>query len=362
MFNLLYMFRKRRYFRSLFVVSATTKILILLFICLFSLHVLAMMLFEGWTLEVALWFTVTAGTTVGFGDYAPATGLGRLATVFLIYVPAIPTIAFLTGRLVDKIVGRRERKLKGNWNWKMVDHIVFINYPNIGGDIFFRRIVEELKNSVSMTEQKIIIITDKKPDGLPQSLVDLNVKLVSGRPNSEASLVRAAVDNAQKVVILCEDISDSRSDSLVFDIASLIYQSNNDKKPELVAEAILETTKTRLQSLGVASILRPIRAYPELIARTIISPGSEQIIESLFDSDKEECLKFTCHFNGLWSELATKIILADFGTPIAVELEDGSIRANLRSNDIIATKSVFIIVPEGNNLVPEADQELNSLI
>lgn len=360
MFHLLNRFKKRHYFKSVINISATSKNLALLFLCLFTLHVIAMMALEEWSLEVALWFTVTAGTTVGFGDYSPATTWGRLATVFLIYVPAIPTIAFLTGRLVEKIVSRRERKLKGNWNWKMQDHIVFINYPNIGGDIFFKKIIQELKNSSSMADQQMVIVTDKKPEGLPQSLVDLNVKLVTGRPNSGASFERASVSQAQKVVILCEDFADSRSDSLVFDIASLILQSSAANKPNIVAEAVLETTKTRLTSLGVQSVLRPIRAYPELIARTIISPGSEQIIESLFDSNQEECLKFTCNYQGQWADLATKIILADLGTPIAVEFADGTIRANLRSKDIINIKSIFIIVPEGNDLLPQMHEDINA--
>lgn len=344
-------------------VSATSKNLLALFIFFISLHIAAMMYFEQWSLEVALWFTVTAGTTVGFGDYSPATGWGRLSTVLLIYVPAIPTIAFLTGRLVDRVVSRRERKLKGNWRWKMDDHIVFINYPDIGGDLFFQKIVEELSTSIlAMSAKKIIILTDKKPDGLPQKLVDMGVKLVSGRPNSESSLERASVMTAKKVIILCEDFADSRSDSLVFDIASLIMLKESETHPEIVAEAILETTKQRLGKLGVKSVLRPIRAYPELVARTIIAPGSEQIIESLFDSSQEECLKFNCNYNGKWAKLAITLIEADYGTAIAVELIDGSIKANLRAKDEIHIKAVFIIVAEENNVNPKDEIDIMALL
>ena len=359
MFHFFYQFKKHNYFKSINSLSATSKVLLILFLGLFTLHTSAMMFFEGWSLEIALWFTVTAGTTVGFGDYAPATTMGRLATVFLIYVPAIPTIAFLTGRLVDKIVARRERIIKGNWNWNMSNHIVFINYPNVGGDLFFHRIIKELKESFSdISQQKIIIVTDKRPDGLPQKLNDLGVKLVTGRPNSEESLKNASIGKASKVIILCEDTIDSRSDSLVFDIASLIMEIRKDNPVDIVAESILETTKGRLKRLGVKNVLRPIRAYPEFVARAIISPGSEQIIESIFDSSSEECLKFKCDFKGTWAELAIKILQSDYGTPIAIETKSGEVRANLRSGENIEVNSIFVIVAESNKHILVAGQDI----
>lgn len=359
MIQILYRFRNAGFFNTFGRISSTSKYLISLFLCLFTLHVIAMMTFEGWPLEVALWFTVTAGTTVGFGDYFPVTTAGRLATVFLIYVPTIPTIAFLTGRLVEKVISRRDRILKGNWKWKMSEHIVFINFPDQGGDVFFSKIMEEFKNSSSgIRERQVIIVTDKMPNGLSQKLSDLGIKLVTGRPNSEATLHRASIVKADKVVILCEDPNDSRSDSLVYDIASLIRELGSTEAPEIIAEATMDTTKIRLKNIGVRSVIRPIRAYPELVARTIISPGSEQVIENIFDSSNEECLKFSCNYKGTWSDLVIELITRDYGTPIAVETNDGIVRANLRSGDHIDTKAVFMIVPEGNERASRYNKNL----
>lgn len=342
--------KRMRYIKVLLQKSSSSKMLAVLFLFLFTTHTAAMMILEDWSLEVALWFTVTAGTTVGFGDYSPASTMGRLATVFLIYVPAIPTIALLTGRFVEKIISRRERKLKGNWKWNMSEHIVFVNFPNRGGNAFFAKILEELENSCSLGEdKKAVIVTDKLPEGLPQKLVDLDVKLVTGRPNNEETLLRASIDEASSVVILCEDPTDSRSDSLVFDVASLALEMMSPSGPDIIAEAILESTKARLKKLGVANVIRPIRAYPELVARTIISPGAEQIIENLFNSSDEECLKFPCEYIGVWADLVVKLVTEGHGTPIAVETAEGTVRANLIGSDQIHIKSVFLIVPSGKS-------------
>jgi hypothetical protein len=41
-------------------------------------------LIEGWTLVDSFYFSVTTLTTVGFGDPAPTTDLGKIFTVFFI--------------------------------------------------------------------------------------------------------------------------------------------------------------------------------------------------------------------------------------------------------------------------------------
>ncbi|MBJ7458575.1 MAG: two pore domain potassium channel family protein [Thermoleophilaceae bacterium] len=42
------------------------------------------MIVEGWTFVDALYFSVTTLTTVGFGNPAPSTDLGKLFTVFFV--------------------------------------------------------------------------------------------------------------------------------------------------------------------------------------------------------------------------------------------------------------------------------------
>jgi voltage-gated potassium channel len=41
---------------------------------------------EGWSLLDALYFSATTLTTVGFGDLAPKTALGKLCTVLYIFI------------------------------------------------------------------------------------------------------------------------------------------------------------------------------------------------------------------------------------------------------------------------------------
>lgn len=232
----------------------------------------------------------------------------------------------------------------------MSEHVVFINFPKRGGSAFFSKIVEELNNSCSFNKNtNIVIVTDQMPNGLPQKLSDMGVRLVGGRPNSEDTLKRASVHEANKVVVLSEDPTDSRSDSLVFDVASLVLEMVQKENSAIVAEVILDSTKARLQKVGVQNIIRPIRAYPELVARTIISPGAEQIIENLFDSSSEECLKFPCNYKGVWSDLVIALVTKGHGTPIAVETKDNIVRASLLGTDQIDIKSVFMIVPDSKN-------------
>ena len=50
-------------------------------------------------------------------------------------------------------------------------------------------------------------------------------------------------------------------------------------------------------------MLRPVRTYPEILIRTILAPGSEAIIETLFNSVGEECIRFDLAIEMSWLDV-----------------------------------------------------------
>lgn len=59
---------------------------------------------EGWRPLDALYFSVTTLTTIGFGDFAPKTDLGKIFTIFYIFVGVGTILSFIT------LVARHSRK------------------------------------------------------------------------------------------------------------------------------------------------------------------------------------------------------------------------------------------------------------
>jgi voltage-gated potassium channel len=71
---------------------------------------------EGWGLIDAFYFSVTTLTTVGFGDPAPTTPVGKLFTVFYIF-SGLGLIAGFINAIAEEHVssgGRRRRRNEGD--------------------------------------------------------------------------------------------------------------------------------------------------------------------------------------------------------------------------------------------------------
>ena len=59
----------------------------------------------------ALWFTVTTVSTVGYGDYVPESGMGRLIAVALM-LTGLSLIPLITSAVVSILVSQRSREAR----------------------------------------------------------------------------------------------------------------------------------------------------------------------------------------------------------------------------------------------------------
>lgn len=64
-------------------------------------------LFEGWSLGDSLYFTFVSGLTIGYGDLAPKTGVGRVLAI-LIGMLGILLTGLVAAVAVQALVGARE--------------------------------------------------------------------------------------------------------------------------------------------------------------------------------------------------------------------------------------------------------------
>jgi voltage-gated potassium channel len=55
-----------------------------------------------------------------------------------------------------------------------------------------------------------------------------------------------------------------------------------------------------------------------VIVRALAAPGSEQILEDLFTSQRDECWRYDVRIRGVrWSEIVATLVREDVGVPIA---------------------------------------------
>lgn len=314
---------------------------------LIGLHVVAMVAFEGFTLGEAIWLTFTTITTTGYGDYSAKTMMGRASTIVLIYLSGIFLLTQAAGAFFEFRILRRDRKRRGEWRWEMKDHIVFVNAPADEPGDYLRRLLDQLQRShAQFATVPALILTEAFPDGLPPDLEDdpLVVQL-KGRFDDPAALEAAGVDQARVLVILAEAEGDRLSDSRTFDIIHRLRERGVAAR--IVAECVDDMNRERLKRAGASAIVRPLRGYPEMIVRAIVAPGTEWIIERLFSSEGDECLRFDVTLEGVpWSSVVMAVLEANYGTPIGYADKEGGLHSNPPPDVLVAGIALFVLVDE----------------
>jgi voltage-gated potassium channel len=323
----------RQHFRSLAFTEDEMRRQLLMsaffLVTLFVLHVIAMMSFESLSPGDATWLTLTTATTVGYGDISAATAGGRISTVVLLYFGGIFILAKTAGDWFDYRTNARLRKKCGNWRWNMNGHTLIINTPSEDGERFFLRVIEQLRASSEHREKLVQILTRRFPDGLPESLSRMSgLTHHNGDASDPGELRVVDADKASAIVILAREETNPDSDSRTFDILH------------------------RLKEIGVDDALVlaecAVRAYPEMLVRGLVAPGSEQIIENMFTASSDEYVRYDVSIETKpWHAVVCRLMQADLGTAVGyIDTETGRLETNPRAHTTIRASALFVIANE----------------
>ncbi len=273
--------------------------------------------YEDLSLGDAIWLTLTTATTVGYGDISASTTEGRTATILLIYLGGIFILAKVVGDYFDYRLAVRDKKTKGHWSWDMKHHIVILNSPSHSGGRYLQRLIKQFRASENYKDSEIYLLTRQFPKCLPDFITQLgNVVHYSGNPSNPQDLEAVCVAQARDVIVLTKDENDESSDGRTFDILHRLKDLNVNAT--VLAECVEDSNRQRLEDAGANIVIRPIRAYPEMIVRAFDTPGSERIIENMFNSENDEYRRYDVNINNMsWCDVVTRLITRDVGIAVA---------------------------------------------
>lgn len=291
--------------------------LFFLILTLIVINSVGMVYFEGMKPPDAIWLSFTTITTVGYGDFSPSTLGGRLVTIFTMYGFAITILSLLAAEVIEWRLIKTDKKNKGYWEWKdMSDHIQIINTPSIDAERYLCRLVNEIHETPIFEGMPIQILTRKFSGGLPNSLEKLKVLHRSGAAEDGVILHKINLNLARYIIILARDATDSISDSVTFDILSQVMKINPNAN--VLVEAVLDENRDRFIEAGAQAVLRPVRAYPGMVVRSLCHPGTERVLENFFQAHGDSLQNFKCKLDGIsWEDVVMTCIKNKFGTPVA---------------------------------------------
>ena len=320
-------------------------LLCLLLIC--GLHSIAMMLFEDLSLPDALWLTFTTVTTVGYGDISASTYAGRISTIFMMYFIGISLLAQVAGEFIEYRLERRTRMIIGQWRWRqMENHILIINVPNVDSERYLRRLVRQIRTTPSLKDIRIQILTTAYPDGLPIALREQGVVHRNASPVVRSELDICNASQAHSILILAADSFDPQSDAITLNI--LLHLQELGIQNRVLAEAVMDENRERFLRFGAQSVLRPIRAYPEILVRALVAPGSEVILEDLFTYGGVYPKRVDLSIEGRWGDIAAKLIHANLGIPLGYISIGGHVISSPDVENDVQAKAILLMVTDNH--------------
>jgi voltage-gated potassium channel len=321
----------------------------IIFVSLVILHVLSIMYFENLALFNSIWLSTSAIAGQGFSPVTPLSFYGQLSTILLIYSGAMIILARFIFLLFEYRQEQNLKKISGSGDWReMKDHIIFFNAPSENYVQYFYQAVKQLRHSnLKYHDAPVVIVSENITESLSDKLSILNIVHIKAIPTDIGVFEMCAAHHAHIIIVLSYDISNPLSDSLNFDIIHRLREENISAR--IIAEAVTDDNRRRLIQAGADNVIRPDRAYPEMIIRAALTPGIEQIIEELFSSQGEECVRYDYPFLGMWKEVILDMIKRDIGTPIGyLCAETGKVHTNPPANSEVNCEAIFVIVRENN--------------
>jgi len=332
------------------------KLIALLFV-LVLVDAAGIMFFEGLSFGDALWMGLTTITTVGYGDISPSTTGGRVITIICLYALGISILAHIVSEFIEHRLWISAEKKFGRWRWNMKDHILIINTPAFDSDNYLRKLVQQIRNTPALSEYPIQIVTDRFKDALPKDIAELGVVHFSGTAENSDNLHAANVVDASYIIVIASDHADPRSDSLTFDVLDRIQEIGTNAI--VLAEATNDSNRSRLQKAGANIVVRPIRAYPGFLVRSLVAPGTEEVLEDFFTHDNAHMRRFDVNFEDkTWQDLVCKFVTSGAGIPMAYVI-DGDVRCNPDPTAVCSGDAIITLLNEGQTVT---DQQVSACL
>jgi len=310
---------------------------------LVSAQILILWAAEPLSFFEAVWLTMTTLVTVGYGDYVPVTTIGRISTVALMFIAAITLLTLIVSDYIEYRFYRRERILSGRWIYNMKDHIVIINTPRTGGEQYFMRFATQIRSIPEYHTVPIMLLTRQFPGGLPAELRDSGMVHFHGAGNDPEALKSVHAGSARHVIVLAADESDPFSDSLTFDIAHRLAESNLGGKTTV--ECVSDANRDRFKALGVRTIIRPVRTYPEIMVRAVVAPGSEKVLEDMFNYERDHPHRYDLELDDLtWADIVSALVRHGIGTALAYIDHENEVICHPETNAEVEGKGLIVLV------------------
>ena len=215
------------------------------------------------------YYYLTTATTVGYGDFSPASTAARYIAGFWIMPGAVLLFTAVVGKLIQAVTDRWTRAMKGREDYSdLKDHVVVFGWH---GDRS-RRLVDLLLAEDAAAENGVVMVSDELSENpMPDKI---NFVRVAALSSTEASR-RSGVSNAEVALILGSDDDET--------LAAALAVGALPKAPRIVAYFQTNGPAQLLQSYCPTAEAQESLSI-ELMARSAYDPGAARLQRIMLSS------------------------------------------------------------------------------
>lgn len=288
----------------------------------------------------AFWWTIVTLTTVGYGDFAPASAAGRFFVALPLMVFGIGLLGYVLSLAAAALVESRSRDLAGLGTMKLEKHVVIVNMPNLGK---LERLIEELRHTTSLGPTTEVVLIDEELAQLPPELAERGVRFVKGNPARDETLSRAAVKNAAFAIILTKRPGDPHCDDQA--TAIVLAVEGHNRTIRSVVECVDPAMEELLRKAGSDSIVCTARFDNHFLVSELLHPGAQDVIDHLLSTVRggQQLFMTPVRRTGATFEAVSKSCLELGHLAIGVK-RDSRVQLNTPRDEVVAPDDLVITI------------------
>ncbi len=261
--------------------------IILLFLLLFGsiIHFIEPDTFP--TIVEGIWWAVVTISTVGYGDYAPTTLLGRfLGGVLILSGAGIVTSYFAS--ISKATITTEQQLLKGTKEYSGKGHYIVVGWNERSKEIIEE--IHERKHELAI----VLIDSTLKEHPLPRT----NIHFVQGRATVDSVLLKANVKEAA-LVLITTDFYQNEFQTDMFSILTLLAVKGLNPNVYCLVEILTKEQKENAKRAGADGLIETNKFASEYMLHFLLSGHKLQFREESTDFHiatlelKHEWVKYT---------------------------------------------------------------------